>query len=318
MMRTTILLLFVALVLINALSESDNQKAFTEWMQKYNKIYSSNEFAPRYAIWKSNIDFINKHNSENHTFTVGMNSFGDLTAKEFKAIYNGLVPIAITLSNQASNYLIPEDVDWRKDGAVTGIKNQGQCGSCWTFSSTGGIEGQWKLHKGPLVSLSEQNILDCDTQAYGCSGGWMDWAFAYVERNGGIDTEASYPYEAVKKACRYNPADKGASINGYQDVTPYGNENALANAIASVGPISVAIDASHSSFQFYRGGIYYEPLCSTTALDHAVLAVGYGPGYYIVKNSWGTDWGLAGYINMSRDRNNNCGIASRASHPIVA
>eukprot|EP01120_Amphizonella_sp_Union-15-10_P001512 TRINITY_DN1163_c0_g2_i4.p1 TRINITY_DN1163_c0_g2~~TRINITY_DN1163_c0_g2_i4.p1 ORF type:complete len:316 (+),score=63.05 TRINITY_DN1163_c0_g2_i4:81-1028(+) len=310
----------IFLVLVAIVSAIGYEEGFASWMKTYNKVYSSDEFQYRFTVWKNNMDFITNHNSDvNKTFFVAMNKFGDLTSKEFGRIYNGYLPRDIPEPTNVKSFNtigLPTTVDWRNEGAVTPIKNQGQCGSCWTFSSTGGIEGQWKIHKGHLVSLSEQNILDCDRQGYGCSGGWMDWAFNYVQSNGGIDSEASYPYTAVQGSCKYNAANKAASIIGHQDITS-GSESALQVAVANVGPISVAIDASHSSFQFYRGGIYYEPLCSTTSLDHAVLAVGYGPGYWLVKNSWGTDWGLSGYIQMSRDRNNNCGIATKASHPIV-
>jgi len=149
----------------------------------------------------------------------------------------------------------------------------------------------------------------------------MDDAFEYVIQNNGIDTEASYPYTAEDGTCQYNAANCGSTLQSYQDVTS-GSEPALQTAIATVGPISVAIDASHSSFQMYSGGVYYEPACSPTQLDHGVLAVGYGTSagqdYYIVKNSWGTDWGMNGYIWMSRNRNNNCGIATMSSYPLAA
>jgi cathepsin L len=147
----------------------------------------------------------------------------------------------------------------------------------------------------------------------------MDNAFKYIIANNGIDTEASYPYTAQDGSCHYSASNIGATLSSYQDI-PQGSESSLTNAIGTVGPVSVAIDASHSSFQFYRSGVYYEPACSTTELDHGVLAVGYGSStadYYIVKNSWGTTWGMQGYILMSRNRNNNCGIATSASYPVA-
>jgi len=185
------------------------------------------------------------------------------------------------------------------------------------------MEGQHFNATKTLVSLSEQNLVDCSTAEgnMGCNGGLMDQAFQYVIKNKGIDTEASYPYEAKDGQCRFNAANVGATISRFVDI-PTGNESALEAAIAAVGPISVAIDAGHPSFQLYKSGVYNPKVCSSTQLDHGVLAVGYGmtkteAKYYIVKNSWGSSWGLEGYIWMARETSNKCGIATAASYPIV-
>jgi len=218
---------------------------------------------------------------------------------------------------------IPTTWDWRTKGAVTPIKNQGQCGSCWSFSATGSTEGAWFLKRGDLVSLSEQNLIDCSTAQgnEGCNGGLMDEAFQYIISNHGIDTEASYPYTATgPNQCEYNPVHIGAMLSSYRDVRS-GSEVDLLQAVFQT-PTSVAIDASHMSFQFYNGGVYNEPACSSTQLDHGVLAIGFGmyqgdTAYWLVKNSWGPNWGMNGYIMMSRNKNNQCGIATAASYPIV-
>jgi len=303
-------------------SDRGLQLVFTKWMRDNNKVYSTDEFAARWSIFKNNAKWIEAFNQENVGFTVAMNQFGDLTLAEFNKLYKGLKVDVETPDSivEYDNSALPPSVDWRTKGVVTGVKNQGQCGSCWSFSTTGSLEGAHALDTGSLVGLSEQNLVDC-SQAQGnngCDGGLMTDAFNYIIANHGIDTEASYPYTAEDGTCHYSAANCGSVVQTYTNV-PSGSESALQDAVATQGPVSVAIDASHSSFQFYSGGVYYDPNCSPTQLDHGVLAVGYGASagqdYWIVKNSWGGSWGMAGYIWMSRNRNNNCGIATMATWP---
>jgi len=285
----------------------------------------------RYEIWQDNLRRIEEHNKGDHSYTLGMNHFGDLTNTEFREMVNTYKKPA---NRTGSTFLkpnglqIPEDIDWNKKGYVTPVKNQGHCGSCWAFSTTGSLEGQTFKKTGKLVSLSEQNLVDCSSSFgnHGCNGGLMDYAFEYIKANGGIDTEASYPYLGKQQAsCHFKKENIGATVAGFTDI-PSGDEEGLTNALASVGPISVAIDASHFSFQFYRDGVYDEDNCSSEELDHGVLATGYGvwqvshsysKPYYWVKNSWGPGWGVKGFIRMSRNKDNQCGIATAASYPIV-
>jgi cathepsin L len=264
--------------------------------------------------------------AEARGFSVAINEFADLSLSEFSSIYNGM-NVTVNYDESRHSETSPSGpqgytVDWVSKGAVTGIKNQGQCGSCWSFSTTGSVEGAHFLSTGSLVSLSEQNLVDCSTAEgnEGCNGGLMDDAFEYIIKNHGIDTEASYSYRATgPNKCEFKAADVGATISSYHDIQS-GSESALQTGVDKT-PVSVAIDAGHNSFQLYKSGVYYEPACSTSQLDHGVLAVGYGnsgsSNYWVVKNSWGADWGMAGYIQMSKDRNNNCGIATAASYPIV-
>ena len=299
-------------------------------LQTYGKKYESDdEEMRRNIIWQANKKYIEAHNinSDKFGFTLGMNALGDMENHEIVAMFNGYHQeqknkTSTKLFRANSNVDVADSVDWRDKGAVTPIKNQGQCGSCWSFSATGSLEGQHFLKTGNLVSLSEQNLIDCSTEYgnHGCEGGLMDDAFRYIKANGGIDTEESYPYQAHNELCRFKEQNVGATDTGYVDV-PQGDEEALTHAVATVGPISVAIDASKTTFHYYKEGVYSDPLCSSSALDHGVLVVGYGTqdekDYYIVKNSWGDAWGQEGYILMSRNNENNCGIATQASYPTV-
>ncbi|KAK7605219.1 hypothetical protein V9T40_007077 [Parthenolecanium corni] len=303
----------------------------------YSKKYDNNvEDGFRMKIYMDNKHKIYEHNKLYEqglvSFKMEMNHFGDLLHHEFIRMMNGyrrdLNLSRVSGENKGSFFMVPHNVtvpdvvDWRQSGAVTPVKNQGQCGSCWAFSTTGSLEGQHFRKTGKLVSLSEQNLVDCSKKFgnNGCAGGLMDNAFSYIKANDGIDTEISYPYEAKDDKCRYNPAASGATDTGFIDI-PEADEEKLKIAVATVGPVSVAIDASHESFQFYSSGVYHEKRCSTVQLDHGVLVVGYGTengkDYWLVKNSWGLTWGEAGYIKMARNMSNNCGIASDASYPLV-
>jgi len=305
-----------------------------EWLHfkvKHSKSYGhSTEENWRKKVFLDNSHYIAQHNLRHakgeSTFQMAMNEFGDLLHHEFIAVRNGLLRTGKTrhgiMFEEVSGDL-PHHWDWRTKGVVTDVKNQGQCGSCWSFSTTGALEGALAIKTKNLVSLSEQNLVDCSTEYgnNGCNGGMMDNAFEYIKENHGIDSEESYPYTAQDGKCKYNPRNKGGSDRGFVDI-PAGNETALAFALWKKGPVSVAIDASQRSFQFYHDGVYDEPECSSESLDHGVLAVGFGSDsdgeeFYIVKNSWDVVWGKKGYIYMSRNKENQCGIASSASYPLV-
>jgi cathepsin L len=318
-----------ALPVIDEFTKSQFETFKIDYSKKYATV---EEEQKRLAIFADNLAYINELNKQYEagkiTFAAAVNHFADLSNDEFVQMYNKYKRPDGAVSN-ATTYLspdgvtIPESVDWRTKGYVTPVKDQGQCGSCWSFSATGSLEGQWFKKTQKLVSLSEQNLVDCSGPEgnEGCNGGWMDQAFEYIKKNDGIDTEKSYPYEARDGKCRFKKENVGAHCTGKVDI-PENNEAKLTEALATVGPISVAIDAGHRSFQVYSHGLYTEPRCSQTRLDHGVLAVGYGvtkdgQKYYIVKNSWSTTWGDDGYILMPRDHNNMCGIATAASYPLV-
>ncbi|KAJ3707847.1 hypothetical protein LUZ61_011552 [Rhynchospora tenuis] len=326
-----LMLLFGAIAFV-ATAEDPLLAAYEKWMGEFGRVYSSDtEKQHRFEVFKTNFQFIESMNKQSGlTYTLGLNEFADLTNEEFVTKYVGFkspsTPKKATPFKYANLTTAPTCVDWRSSGAVTPIKNQGNCGSCWSFSATGAMEGINKIKTGTLLSLSEQELVDCDTSCSGCNGGYMDYAFQWVIWNGGITTESDYPYTSgsTGKAgtCNYPKTyDYAVSLLSYQDVTTY-CESCLKNAVANQ-PVSVAIEASGSAFQFYKSGIFTGP-CGTN-LDHGVLVVGYGPrstgtAYWIVKNSWGTSWGESGYIRMQRNVASTaglCGIAMEPSYPTM-
>jgi len=329
-------LLFVNAVVaerIKPLAATEYQFLFKNWMSQHNKVYhSTSEFDTRYTIWKSNLDHIRQHMSnEDRTHDMAMNQFGDLTHAEFKELYLGLVPRQRDYMRSLNtfefdsnlNLSLPDSVDWEASGKVTDVKDQGQCGSCWAFSTTGSTESAYAIENNVApISLSEQELVDC-SQAQGnqgCSGGLMDQGFEFIIANGGLCTENDYPYTAVDDTCTKTKCKSAVTITAFTDV-PANNEDAL-QAAAAQQPISVAVDAE--SWQFYSGGVYSSS-CGTS-LDHGVLLVGYGTAdgkaFWKVKNSWGPTWGEKGYIRLSRGTGSGkpgqCGIAMDASYPTGA
>ncbi|XP_075380368.1 procathepsin L-like isoform X1 [Mycteria americana] len=310
------------------------EEAWEGWKSLHAKEYSGEAEAARREVWENNLRRIQQHNREEsqgqHTFRLAMNHYGDLTDKEFNWLLNGftlarqeeLVPLF-----QASAVLkTPVEVDWRAKGYVTPVKNQGHCGSCWAFSATGALEGLVFNRTGKLVVLSEQNLIDCSRKLgnNGCQGGYMTRAFQYVRDNGGLNSEHVYPYTATdSSSCRYNPQDRAANCSAIWLVAQ-GSEAALEQAVAAVGPVSVAVDASSFHFHFYKSGIFSSIFCSQR-VNHGMLAVGYGTSqeygrnvsYWILKNSWSEVWGEQGYIRLLKGANNQCGVANQASFPVL-
>jgi len=332
--------------------DSSMIERFQRWKAAYNKSYATvAEERRRFRVYARNMAYIEATNAEAEaaglTYELGETAYTDLTNQEFMAMYTapapaqlpadesvittragpvdavggapGQLPVYVNLSTSA-----PASVDWRASGAVTPVKNQGRCGSCWAFSTVAVVEGIYQIRTGKLVSLSEQELVDCDTLDDGCDGGISYRALRWIASNGGITTETDYPYTGTTDACnRAKLSHNAVSIAGLRRVATR-SEASLANAVAGQ-PVAVSIEAGGDNFQHYKKGVYNGP-CGTN-LNHGVTVVGYGQEaaggdrYWIVKNSWGQGWGDDGYIRMKKDVAGKpeglCGIAIRPSYPLM-
>ncbi|WOL01410.1 hypothetical protein Cni_G10126 [Canna indica] len=313
---------------VDLASDENLWALYERWQSHHGVPRSPDEKRMRFDVFKVNTNYVFESNKNTKPYKLSLNKFGDMTKEEFRRTYTGLRMNTRRRSSVDGSFMyenvtaVPPAMDWRQKGAVTGVKNQGKCGSCWAFSTIVGVEGINQIRTKKLISLSEQELVDCDTATNkGCDGGLMDVAYDFIQRNGGITTEENYPYVAQQRDC--NVAKKKSNvvvIDGHEDV-PSNNEQALLKAVANQ-PISVSIEAAGQDFQFYSEGVF-TGTCGIE-LDHGVGIVGYGTAddgtkYWIVKNSWGADWGEQGYIRMQRDVSASeglCGIAMEASYPI--
>jgi len=326
----------------------EHMSKFHSWMEYHQKQYSNHdEKIQRLKTWIENDHKIEQHNNQVPTpkYKLGHNEYSDMNQDQFAqhfhlGSYAKAIPDFLTSSGAGGASMIVDDdnddeddtvglpdyVNWIDLGGVSEVKNQGYCGACWAFSTTGALEGAKFIRTGELVSLSEQNLLDCDHTDLGCSGGLMDNAFKFDEKSGGLCSEADYPYKAKQGKCNSNCTDvPGTIVKTFVDVPP-GKQKALLSAIA-LQPISVAIEGSTFSFQFYKSGVLTDDKCGKNGnIDHGVLAVGYGTDldtqepYFLVKNSWGKTWGDHGYVKIGRDSENEfgiCAILKMASFPEV-
>ncbi|KAJ0461132.1 putative fruit bromelain [Helianthus annuus] len=298
------------------------------WMARYGRVYKNNaEKEMRSNIFKNNVEFVESFNSfGDRSYKLAINHFADRTKDELKAYATGHKdPVALkshveTSFKYESVSEVPDSMDWREKGAVTEVKNQGTCGSCWAFSTIAAVEGITKLTTGKLMSLSEQQLIDCNRNdaTGGCKGGNKENSFAYIVKNG-INNETGYPYHAADETCiSANEAARVANITGYE-IVPANNETLLLSAV-SQQPVSVSIDANADEFKYYSSGVFTGP-CGTN-LTHDVTLVGYGTydgmKYWLVKNSWSKDWGIDGYMMMQRDVKaveGLCGITKQVSFP---
>jgi len=326
------LMAVAAVASVPAMTESESSFLFSAWMKKHGKTYAdAAEFDTRMSTFKRNAEIVRTHMADpSRSFDMSLNKFADMTTDEFSEQYLGYVPRQNAFLRKKNTVVLPTKglpatVDWVTAGKVSAIKNQGQCGSCWSFSTTGSIEAAYAIENncGP-ADLSEQELVDCSQSAgnEGCEGGLMDDAFNWIIQNGGLCTEQAYPYTAQDGTCHETNCTSAVTITGYTDVTV--DSEAQLQAAVAQQPVSIAVDASEG-WQLYAGGILDSSCGCSTNLDHGVLAVGYGAdstneAYWKVKNSWGADWGEAGYIRLKRNVGGagTCGLCMDPSYPTGA
>jgi len=326
-MRSLILLACLLCVVI-ATPFATEEEHFPSWMAEHGKVYTTEEYARRFENFKATKATIEKLNAESNGGAVfGLNHLSDLSAKEFKETILMKKPLLVAEASEAQPFVAapgaPTTYDWRDHKAVTAVKNQAQCGSCWAFSATEAIESAWILggHANISINLSPQQIVDCDTTDAGCNGGWPDKAMTYVHNAGGQEGISHYPYTAKNGKCAFASQYVEAKVAAYKTATKSKDEATLQANLLAWGPLSICLDASH--WQSYKSGTMTSAQCCPTGtcqMDHCVQLVGYdstsNPGYWIVRNSWAASWGVAGYIHLQMG-GNTCLLTDHATWPTV-
>jgi cathepsin F len=333
------LVLFVALGLLlvtsfrlSGLDQPGNKEvthftSFVNFVQKYNKQYDAVSFEEKYNIFKENVQRVEQLNAKSPNKVFGVTKFMDMTPEEFRKAY--LMPKGLLKKGSKGSVedvlvpnlkgSVPDTFDWRTQGAVTPVKNQGQCGSCWAFSVTENVESVWIISTNASVDdidLSPQQIVDCDTDDGGCDGGDTPTAYNYIIKAGGLESEKSYPYHARDGRCNFKKTLVVAKIKSYKYATQHSNENTMQQNLVSWAPLSICVDASQ--WQFYDGGVMSSSDCGDD-LDHCTQMIGYANDkgkYWIVRNSWGTDWGVEGYIYLQMG-GDTCGCADEATTAVA-
>ena len=312
-MKYLVALIVLVFVSTNFLSNKDESMyKFMKFVKDNNKEYETfEEFHERFEIFKNNLKKVDNHEV--------FSPFMDMTEYEFSSRLNLDIDALAAAKSKMESYRLknklselPESFDWRDQGAVSEVKNQGQCGSCWAFSAVGNLEGLLFRQTKTLTRLSEQQLVDCDQKDQGCNGGFMDDAFEYVKNAGGIMSEDDYEYRGKRGKCNFDKSKVALKITGFLDISK--NEDEIAQVLLENGPLSVAVNAT--PFQFYMGGVFAPKKCNPDGLNHGVTLVGFGEEkghkFWIIKNSWGGRWGEKGYIRLERGTG-KCGVNMNVS-----
>lgn len=304
--------------------EKHEELSFLNWMRSTNNIFTGDEYHFRLGIFLNMKRYVEEHNRHESSYKLELNKFAHLTNAEYSSMlgakmmrnkYNTEIPMK-SLTND-----IPDELDYKTKGVVNPVKDQKHCGSCWAFGTIASMESQWALKHGTLYSLSEQCLVDCVHDCLGCHGCLPTIAIGYVHlfMHGKFELEENHPYVAEKQSCKFDKSKGVCKTTGHHRCKA--NEETLKAEAATNGPYSVIISAASESFRLYKSGVYDNPHCHIYELDHVVCIIGYGvedsKDYWLVRNSWGKNWGLEGYIKMSRNKHNQCGIALEAVIPVV-
>jgi len=316
----------IAALSVGVVLGGDVESMFVDFVKTYDKQYATEEFFARFNIFKTNLDKIEAHNKKQLSWTLGITQFADLTAEEFASLYLGKVksegkregtPRVFTPASAQVG--ADPAFDWRTKGAISPVRNQGQCGSCYAMTVVSAIEAACYIVTHNLTQLSTQALMDCSSSCgnQGCNGGFLDNSFQWLVKNP-LPAESCYPYQAASGTCKKTcPPIKWCKVTGFKDIKA-GDEEAMLNA-TSKQPLALAIEADQSSFQFYNSGVIDDASCGKS-LDHTLLLIGYGTEsgkqYWTLQNTWGTSWGEKGYLRLARNKD-MCGIADLVSYPTV-